>query len=245
VLNAAWIIAAALPFQNGPPTPPDPSISWTDDQPITHIAQNLKRDVVALPRAETLILLAAGVGGTLAIHQADDNVSNWVRRSGASSYARMGADIGDEWIQGGAALTTYALGKLRHNAKAVHIGGDLIRAQMLNGVITTSIKVAAKRTRPTGSAHSFPSGHSSATFASAAVLADHFGWRVALPAYTAAALIATSRVRDNHHWASDVAFGSALGLIAGKTITASHRRPGFTVMPVVTKSGAGLFFVKR
>lgn len=243
MFDAAWVIAAVLALQSSPPPTPLPT-TWTDEQPLTHIAQNLKRDLVTLARPETLVVVGAGVGGAIALHPADDNFSGWARRSGQSSYTELGGALGDEWIQGGAAIGTYILGKVNHNAKAIHIGGDLIRAQMLNGVLTTGVKLSAPRRRPTGSARSFPSGHSSATFASAAVLADHFGWKVGVPAYAAAGFVGFSRVRDNEHWLSDVVFGSALGLLAGKTITAGHRHTAFTVMPAVTKNGAGLFFVK-
>jgi membrane-associated phospholipid phosphatase len=245
LLNAAWVIAAALSLQSGPPAPAQPSPAWTDDQPLTHIAQNLKHDLVTLPRPETLTLLAAGVGGTIVVHRADDRTSAWARRSGDWSYTRLGGAVGDVWMQGGAAVTTYLIGKLNKSPEVVHVGGDLIRAQMLNGVLTTGIKIAAGRTRPTGSARSFPSGHSSATFASATVLADHYGWKAALPAYALAGFVSYTRVRDNQHWLSDVAFGSALGLIAGKTITAGHRHPAFVILPTITKSGAGLLVVKR
>ena len=82
------------------------------------------------------------------------------------------------------------------------------------------------RPRPTrvdwathASGWAFPSGHTTAAFASATVLHRHFGWKVGLPAYGAATYVAASRVQGKRHYLSDVAFGAALGVVAGRTVT--------------------------
>jgi membrane-associated phospholipid phosphatase len=245
VLNATWVIAAALTLRSGTPAPESTATSWTDDRPVAHMAQNLKQDVIALPRPETLEVLAVGLVGALATHPADDRVDGWARRSGSTSYTTSGAVIGDGWLQAGGAIATYTIGSLTQHPEATHVGSDLIRAQLLNGVLTTGIKVVADRSRPSGGPHSFPSGHTSASFASAAVLADHFGWKVGVPAYATAGFVGFTRLRDDKHWLSDVVFGASIGIIAGKTVTIGHRRAAFTVMPVATKNGAGLFLVKK
>jgi membrane-associated phospholipid phosphatase len=122
------------------------------------------------------------------------------------------------------ALGTYAVGKITGDEIATHIGSDFIRGQLLNGIFTTAIKVTVNRTRPTGSNHSFPSGHASASFTTAAILQAHFGWGVGAAAYGAAGFIGWTRLRDNQHWLSDVAFGSALGILAGHTVTIGHHQ---------------------
>lgn len=63
--------------------------------------------------------------------------------------------------------------------------------------------------------HSFPSGHSAASFAAAHALA-HFYPRQRIPLYTVAALVGLSRIRVGHHFPSDVAVGSAIGLGIGE-----------------------------
>ena len=68
-------------------------------------------------------------------------------------------------------------------ARVGALGADLVDAQIVNGVLTQGIKAAVNRTRPNGSNHSFPSGHTSATFATAAVIQQHYGWKVAAPFY--------------------------------------------------------------
>jgi membrane-associated phospholipid phosphatase len=113
-------------------------------------------------------------------------------------------------------------------------------------VLAVGVKQAARRARPSGSGFSFPSGHATVTFASATVLQRHFGWRVGLPAYAVASYVATSRVQQKRHYLSDVAFGAALGSVAGRTV-AVGRRHAIEIGPMAAPGGAGISFnvIKR
>ena len=105
--------------------------------------------------------------------------------------------IGDMRYQLGASLVMYAVGRATGSSKTARVGADLFRAQALSQVMTQAIKVAVRRTRPDGTTLSFPSGHTSATFASATVLQRHFGWKAGIPAYAVATYVATSRIEAN------------------------------------------------
>jgi membrane-associated phospholipid phosphatase len=107
--------------------------------------------------------------------------------------------------------------------------------------LTIAIKEATRRSRPAGSGFSFPSGHTTATFASATVLQQHFGWKVGIPAYAVASYVAAARIQTQNHYLSDVAFGAALGIVAGRTVTIGH---GHRLMmsPIATSEGAGASF---
>jgi hypothetical protein len=70
---------------------------------------------------------------------------------------------------------------------------------------------------------SFPSGHSASSFATAAVLQRHFGWKVGVPAYVIAGYVATARVHDNRHYLSDVVFGAAMGIAGERTVMRAGR----------------------
>ena len=242
--GSAWAIALAIALQQGPP-PADPaSEAWPDDRPIIRLIPNFIEDVKALPSQRNLWLAAGGTILALTLSTGDTELAEWSAKQGGSSYADIGAVIGDGWVQGAAALFTYGVGRLHGNAKVAHTGSDLVRAQILNGILTKGLKLAVDRQRPDGGGHSFPSGHTAAVFASASVLHGHFGWKTALPAYTLAAFVGWTRLRDEQHWLSDIGAGAAIGVIVGQTITAGHRQRAWKVLPVPTRGGIGVVVFK-
>ena len=106
--------------------------------------------------------------------------------------------------------------------------------------LTIAIKQATRRARPEGSGYSFPSGHTTVSFASATVLQRHFGWKVGIPAYAVATYVAASRVEMKRHYLSDVAFGAALGIVAGRTVKVGRQQ--WMITPIGTENGAGAGF---
>jgi hypothetical protein len=60
------------------------------------------------------------------------------------------------------------------------------------------------------------------------------------PSHTGFKAVATSRLTDNRHFASDVVFGSALGMASGWTVVGQHGRGSFTFYPVPVKGGLGV-----
>jgi membrane-associated phospholipid phosphatase len=86
----------------------------------------------------------------------------------------------------------------------IRVGFDMVRALIVSQTLTQGIKVAVRRDRPTGECCAFPSGHASATFATAAVIERHFGYRGSWPMFLIACYVATSRLHDNRHFLSDV-----------------------------------------
>jgi len=121
-----------------------------------------------------------------------------------------------------------------------HLGYDLLRAQIVSQVLVQSIKVTVRRDRPTGECCSFPSGHAAAAFAMASVLERHLGYRAAIPTMVIATYVAASRLHDNRHYLSDVAFGSSLGLATGWTIVGRHGRTSYALLPVPVPGGVAL-----
>ena len=122
-----------------------------------------------------------------------------------------GRVLGSAAIQGGGALATYVVGRASGaETRAARIGQQLVRAQLVTQATTFAIKVAVRRPRPDGGRFSLPSGHASTAFATATILDGHFGWRVSVPTYVLATYVATSRLHENRHNASDVVFGAAV-----------------------------------
>jgi membrane-associated phospholipid phosphatase len=117
-----------------------------------------------------------------------------------------------------------------------------VEAQIVNGVLTQGIKLAVNRTRPSGGSYSFPSGHTSATFATAGVLQREFGWKVGIPAYVGGFYVAASRLAERQHYLSDVVFGAAIGLASSQTIAIHTRYGVVSAYPALMKGGAALVF---
>lgn len=111
--------------------------------------------------------------------------------------------------------------------------------------MTGAIKTAVGRTRPDGTQYSFPSGHSATTFASATVLQRNLGWKVGVPAYVVAGYVAASRVQVRRHFVSDVAFGAAVGIAAGRTVTIGRGAHRFALAPAAVPGGAGFTLTLR
>jgi membrane-associated phospholipid phosphatase len=121
---------------------------------------------------------------------------------------------------------------------------DLLRAQIIAGVLTQGLKYAVGRERPNHTGDpAFPSGHAALTFATATVIERHLGWKMAGLGYAVAAYVSTSRLHDNVHYASDVVFGAAVGTISGRTVT-QHGRNDWTLVPVRTPGGLALMLAR-
>jgi membrane-associated phospholipid phosphatase len=206
------------------------------------LIKDLGSDVTHLRSPENLKWAAVGGGLALAIHPADDNINRTLVSSDFASDAfKPGAVMGQLSTLAGVATVTYAAGRLRDQPKVSHLGMDLIQALAVSEAMTQAIKYSVRRERPDGSTrNSFPSGHAADTFAFATALERHLGWKGAVPAYLLSSYVAISRLPANRHWPSDAVFGSAIGIIAGRTVT-RHGRP-FPVSVVPSRDGVALMF---
>lgn len=80
------------------------------------------------------------------------------------------------------------------------------------GGATLILKYSVHERRPDGTDyHSFPSGHSAVTFATAAYLQRRYGWKFGAPAYALATYVAWGRVFSKKHYWWDVMAGAAIG----------------------------------
>ena len=199
-------------------------------------------DFRRLPSQETITILT--IGGVIAAtgHARDWDVTNGFSASPMRGLFEAGETIGGARVQMTGALATYALGRVTGHRQVATVGGDLVRAQVLAQAITAGIKLSARRNRPDGGEFSFPSGHASVTFATATVMQRHFGWKAGVPAYALASYVAASRVHVKRHFLSDVAFGAAIGIVAGQTVTLGRGRARFAVSPAIAGNQAGVSF---
>src|SRR5688572_11092490 len=211
--------------------------------PFRGLFEQTVDDFRRIPSWENVAILTAGGIGATFTHAMDRDVTNAMSKStGLDGLLHSGEMIGGARTQLAAALATYTIGRISGSGKVSAIGSDLIRAQIVTQSMTAAIKMSVRRTRPDGTQYSFPSGHSSVTFATATVLQRNLGWKVGLPAYGLATFVAASRVQDKRHFLSDVAFGAALGIVGGRSVTIGRGNARFAVSPAAARGGAGVSF---
>lgn len=211
-------------------------------------------DFKAFPsRRSTWVILGIGAGAAAAAYPADDKVNAHLMGSHAvDRFFAPGKWLGNAYVQAGAAAGLYVVGRyaLPHpdgdtrTNKVSHIGFDMLRALIVSQTFTQGIKNIARRDRPTGECCAFPSGHASATFATAAVLERHFGYRGSWPMFLVASYVATSRLHEDRHFLSDVIFGASLGVASGWTVVGRHGRSSYALMPVPVRGGVMVTLIR-
>lgn len=100
--------------------------------------------------------------------------------------------------------------------------GRMVTSGAMGGAImlaaTQSMKNIISTRRPDNSDdHSFPSGHTATAFVTATILHREYGHispLVSIGGYATAAATGILRIRKNRHWASDVAAGAGIGILA-------------------------------
>jgi membrane-associated phospholipid phosphatase len=145
------------------------------------------------------------------------------------------------------AAALYGSGRITHHPVMAELGLRSAEALAISGAVTALVKGIAGRDRPSlnnqdaddfrvgggfsGDGHSsFPSGHATAAFAVASVVASEssFRWprasRFIQPGvYALATSVALARVYSEKHWASDVVVGAGIGMLTGMSVVRYHR----------------------
>ena len=221
-----------------PPKPP----AVGPPPPHTGVKATLKAipgDFTHLPTGINIGILGFGGVAALAAHPYDDSVN--ARLKGAKGFFYAGQLIGNVPGLLTISLGTYAFGRATDNRTVSHLGMDLLRAEAVSGALTYAIKLSVRRNRPPGGGGkccSFPSGHSSSTFALASVLWRHLGWKAAVPTYTVATYVALSRLHEDVHFLSDVIFGGAIGIVSGRAVVFHDRHfYGMQIQPMPVPGG--------
>lgn len=205
---------------------------------FAQIFRDTGRDFTRLPSLQNGLILGLGAGLAGLSHPSDQHLSDEFHEADqAHGFFGPGAMLGQSYVQIGASLATYAIGRASGNSKLAIVGADLVRAQLIAEGTTQAAKLLAGRTRPNGEGGSFPSGHTATSFATATVLQRHYGWKVGLPAYAFASYVGASRIQIKKHYLSDVAFGAALGIVAGRTVTMGIGGTKFALTPMSAPNG--------
>jgi membrane-associated phospholipid phosphatase len=238
---AAFLLAASAPV-----LAQTTAVEAAPDISSVPLFPNLWKDTIGdlrkLPTRESLSWLAIGAATSFVGHSSDSSLTRNFSLSRLDQAFGSGKLIGGLPVQLGGAFAAYTVGRLTNSPRTVRVGAELIRAQMMASTVTYAMKYSVRRTRPDGSRFSFPSGHTAVTFSSATVLQKNFGWKAGVPAYAVASYVAASRIQSRRHYLSDIAFGAAVGIMAGRTVTVGHGKRRLAVAPMAAPGGGGIAF---
>ena len=235
LVTALAVTAAGAPLAGQPVPPGDPPSSSPARGPLL-----TGRDLTTLGAS----VVIAGV-----LLPADARIARWSQRSRLQRIRAVRITAATLRAFGNpgaltAGVATYGVGVAARQRGTAAVGLHTVEAVAAGSLVTVAIKSAAGRTRPyvtgdsvptsfsfgrgirQGNAYqSLPSGHATAAFALAGVLAaeGRERWpatnRVTGPVgYAVAALVAASRIYHDRHWASDVVLGAGIGATAGAVV---------------------------
>ncbi len=222
-----------------PAESPERVPSWGD------VVRSAGGDFLRLPSRESAAILGVAGGLSLSVHQFDERVTRHASTSRVLDRVFVAGEIGGGGlVQIGGAVATYLVGRGTGRTRVAVVGADLVRAQIVTSALTQGLKVSVRRRRPDGTRFSFPSGHTSLTFATATVLQRSGGWRLGIPAYAFAAYVGASRLQANRHYLSDVLFGAGLGIVSGRTVTVGRGRGTWVVRPAAAPGAMGVTFTR-
>ncbi|MEI8033481.1 MAG: phosphatase PAP2 family protein [Chlorobiaceae bacterium] len=134
-------------------------------------------------------------------------------------------------LPAGAAAVTYD----RHDSEGFV---QLAESGILTLGVTYGLKFTIPETRPNGGKHSFPSGHTSTSFAAAEFLRTRYGLDYGIPAYLAASFVGYSRVEAKEHYTRDVISGAAVGIMSANVFTTHNKN--WNVRTQTGPSGYGI-----
>jgi membrane-associated phospholipid phosphatase len=183
-------------------------------------------------RSMPLLAVAAGLILFLIMPSLDKNILDGLAAWGDDGLGRLFAK-GAYWAGHGAVqiaicVLWLAAAKYYKSKAELYHGGAALAAVVGSGILVQILKHLIGRARPRmtlppwehlgpsfdSDLHSFPSGHTTTSFALAAVLAHRFP-RQAWIFYSLAGLVGVGRVVGGSHYPSDVLAGAILGLAVG------------------------------
>jgi membrane-associated phospholipid phosphatase len=259
VALAALLVSApaALPAQAAPvasdPGPAEKSKVGDDGRrTLRRLPVSLGQGIVGVFHRDNLVPFLVGSAATGGAAVLDQNVRDDFQGDG-----NQGQDWGDTFETGAGPVWStvfvtgmFTAGRFSHGSRFRAMTYDMLDATIVNFGYTELIKVAVGRERPNGEDNkSFPSGHTSNSFALAAVAERHYGWKLGAPAYLLAGVVGASRLQQDKHYLSDVVAGATLGYIVGRTVVRVNGRPlgggssqgaEVNVVPIVARRARGL-----
>ena len=208
---------------------------------LSTVFRCMGHDLSGVVKGESRLWLEIGgvlAGGSLLL---DDEVFNAMTDPDKDTSIEVGEYLGEAGVHFGVPAVVYLISRASGHNGAADISVAIIRTQVVNAIFTRGLKLLP-RPRPyqesaTPTKGSFPSGHTSAAFATATVIQRKWGWRAGVPAYAVAAFVGATRLQ-HVHYLSDVTFGAALGIASGLAVKLPGTGPA--IAPIMAPGVAGV-----
>lgn len=215
------------------------SVGPPQEGPLLGIGRDL--DATFLDTGNVLILGGALASGMLldssTLSNQEDRIAHYFDSHDVipDGVGRQLDTLGSGLFLMSAAGAWYGGSQLWGDAHDQEASMSMLSALTITGVTTLGSKSLFNDGRPNGSSGGYPSGHSSMAMAAASSLGESYGWKVGLPAYIGAVLVAVQRLDSRRHDLDDVIGGLALGYVVGTSVTARRmpRLIGADVVPIL------------
>ncbi|MBT5954140.1 phosphatase PAP2 family protein [bacterium] len=205
----------------------------------------------------TSLIIGAGLIG----YMVETDIKNWINDQNSdliSNIGKIGDSIGSPYFLLPLTASMAGYGFLSSNSKLTKTSIHAFSAGLITGGLTKGMKALFNRHRPSsGDDHnmfdgpslsgdeesqSFPSGHSSVTWAIATIFAENYKNNsiIYYGAYGFSTFVSISRSFHNEHWISDIIIGSALGHFVAKSVLADYKiSKSIKFSPILTSSAVG------
>jgi membrane-associated phospholipid phosphatase len=211
-----------------------------DHRTIRSFPANLGHNMLEPWKRQSLRPFLIGGSLTFSSLALDNNVVDYFDRHPHETYGKIGKYLGTGVVAVGASAAILGFGQRANGDRFRAAAYDMSQAVIVNFLYTLALKEAVRRPRPDGSDNlAFPSGHASNAFACAAVWEAQYGWKGGLIGYSAASLVAGSRLALKKHRLSDVVGGATLGYIVGKSVARWDAKPSSKPIPPKLKVSLG------
>jgi membrane-associated phospholipid phosphatase len=162
-------------------------------------------------------LLAAGMVYMNKGRRAYDKTESFSDAKPFGNLGYIGEVAGWGFLNGFYVLGHFSYGLYADDDESLQATEHMAKASLYTLFVTGALKTAIKERRPgyPEDRASFPSGHSSMSFAFASVVAARHGWFWGGMSYGAATYISVSRINDDWHYLHDVLVGMGIGASYG------------------------------
>ena len=252
LLLGVWLFCvqagAAVPVEE---LSSDSLVTTKAEQQIPIVTYTFQPKSLILPAS----LITVGAIGT-----AIDGMNDFHLFSRKDSVKQIHVDDYLEWGMLGWVFACDLMGKEKHNW--VDQLCLVTLAEGMNAAMVHGVKHFVDETRPDGTDHSFPSGHTANVF-----LGAHMAWKefkdsspaLAYSGYALATFVAGCRLYNNRHWVADVVAGAGFGILSvelsyliyipirnaiARKINQRHN-DRFVFSPTVNPGGAGVYLSYR